>query len=233
MKKRSITEIPKEFFWNKKIETNELIINLILNFYMKKTLTLMLVLATISFAEAQESETKDRPFRIEAEPSAFIAHGYSLLASYGVNEDRSMSVGLYTLALDIPDFLKTKMFDSVATDDKLRMTFELAGSFRYKIPLFKNMESNPYVGIFIGYQTYKHTDFVSNNETKISNLFLTPQVGYEFYFFRQMLYFNPSFRLVYEFGKNSDYSNPLNLNDAGPEIKDWVWLPSFSIGIRL
>lgn len=226
-------EIPKEYFWNKKNATNKLIITLIKTFYMKLILTLLSSLTILAFSFAQEGEVKDRPFRIEAEPSAFIAHGYSLLASYGVNEDRSMSVGLYTLALDIPDFLKTKMFDSVATDDKLRMTFELAGTFRYKIPVFKNMESNPYVGIFIGYQTYKHTDFVTNDVTKISNIFLTPQVGYEFYFFRQMLYFNPSFRLVYEFGKNSDYSNPLNLTDAGPEIKDWVWLPSFSLGIRL
>lgn len=184
---------------------------------------------------AQDSgEKKDRAFRIEIEPTAFLSKGYSILGSYGVTKDRNLSVGLYTLGLEMPDFLKTQLFDGIDEADHLRMTFELAATVRYKIPLFKNVESNPYVGLFFGYQSYRHTDVITTLPiTTISNLFLTPQVGYELYVFRQMLYLNPSFRVVYEFGKKSDYNNPLDANDAGPTIKDWLWLPSIAIGVRI
>lgn len=184
---------------------------------------------------AQDNDAKkDRAIRLEIEPTAFISKGFSLLGSYGVTKDRNLSVGLYTLNVEMPDFLKTKFFDGIDESDNLRMNFEIAATVRYKIPLFKNVESNPYVGLFVGYQTFRHSmDFSGAPVTNISNMFLTPQVGYELYVFRQMLYLNPSFRFVYEFGRATDYDNPLDATDVGPRIKDWLWLPTFAIGVRI
>lgn len=186
-------------------------------------------------SKTQETdEKKERAIRLEVEPTAYLSKGWSLLGSYGITEDRNLSLGLYTQALEIPNFLKTAMFDGIDEEDELRMTFQLAATVRYKIPVFKNVESNPYVGLFLGYQTYRHTDASTTQPvTHFTNMFLTPQVGYEIYVFRQMVYLNPSFRVVYEFGRDSDYSNPADPTDLGPRIKDWIWLPSFAIGVRL
>lgn len=202
-----------------------------------KKINALLLLALIAFpivTSAQDGEIKDRPWRLEIEPVSYFSPGWSFLASYGVTKDRNLHVGLYTIGVKMPGFLKTAMFDDIDADDPLRMNFQLAASVRYKIPVFKETESNPYIGTFLGWQTYNHKDISNNNqETNFSNMFITPHVGYEIYVYKQILYLNPSFRVVYEFNRNSDYNNPSDPSDLGPRIKDWLWLPSFSIGLRL
>ncbi len=174
----------------------------------------------------------NKPFRIELEPTSYIAKGWSLFCSYGINEKRNLHLGLYTIASTLPSELNERMFSNVSEEDEIRLTFELATSVRYKIPYNLKGETNPYIGLFFGWETFRHTLGTNQEETKLSNFFLTPQIGCEIYIFRQMIYLNPSVRLVYEFGKKSDYSSA-NPRDSGPEIHDWLWLPSFSIGIRL
>lgn len=198
---------------------------------MKKIIAISIIFLTISTTGYAQKE--DHPFRIEMEPTSYIAKGWSLLGSYGVNENRNLHIGLYTIASTLPSGLNEAMFKNVLKDDELRLTFELASSIRYKIPYFLNTESNPYIGLFFGWETFRHTSSVNNKVTHMSNFFLTPQIGYEIYIYRQKIYLNPSVRIVYEFGINSDYDNPLNQDDIGPRINDWLWLPSFSIGIRL
>jgi hypothetical protein len=203
---------------------------------MKKigTFLLLALLAFPVLTNAQDGETKDKPWRLEIEPVSYFSPGWSFLASYAVTKDRNLQVGLYTIGINMPGFLKTAMFDNIDADDPLRLTFQLATSFRYKIPVFKNTESNPYVGAFFGWQTYNHKDISNNNlETNFSNMFVTPHIGYEIYVYKEIVYLNPAFRVVYEFNRDSDYNNPLDANDPGPRIKDWLWLPSFSVGLRL
>jgi hypothetical protein len=174
-----------------------------------------------------------KPFRIEIEPTSYIASGWSLLGSYGITKDRNLHVGIYTLASTLPSGLNVKMFHNVTRDDKIRLNFELATSIRYKIPYNLKGNSDPYIGLFFGWETFTHTNNVSQTETKLSNYFLTPQIGYEIYIYRQMIYLNPSIRVVYEFGKKSNYIAPQDAPDVEPEISNWLWLPSFSVGIRL
>lgn len=195
---------------------------------------ILLIISTQSYSQIDSVSDKiDRPFRIELEPSSYIVKGWSLLGSYGITKDRNLHVGLYTMASVLPPGFNISMFNNATREDEIRLTFELASTFRYKIPYALNNESNPYIGLFFGWETFRHTNANNGDITKMSNFFLTPQIGYEIYIFRQMVYLNPSVRVVYEFGRESDYNNPQNPDDVGPIIQNWLWLPSFSIGVRL
>lgn len=203
---------------------------------MKKHFSLLLftVISVLVFSQTETTvDAYQKPFRIAIEPTNFVAQGFSLFASYGITKDRNLHVGLYTLKSTLPDFLKTKIFNNVTSEDKIKLTFELATTFRYKIPYNLKGESNPYIGVFVGWEKFEHTDATTQQLTSMSNFFITPQIGYEIYIFRQMIYLDPGVRLVYEFGRKSDYSNPSDTGDPGPEITNFVFLPSIAIGIRL
>jgi hypothetical protein len=203
---------------------------------MKKLVLFILVSAMISQTFARPDTTlsiMDRPFRLEIEPTSYIAKGWSVFYSYGITKDRNLHIGLYTMASTLPSGLNERMFRNVTSEDKIRLKFEIATSIRYKISYNMKGESNPYVGLFFGWEKFEHTNNSSQIQTKLSNYFLTPQIGYEIYIFHQQFYLNPSIRLVYEFGKKSDYVIPQDAPDTEPEISNWLWLPSFSIGLRL
>lgn len=194
---------------------------------------LMIILGTSLFAQDTTSKlSQDKPFRIEAEPTSYIAKGWSVLATYGLPKTRNAHFGVYTLASTLPSGLNERMFRNASADDEIRLSFEVAAVARYKIPYFVNTESNPYIGLFFGWETFEYR-MKNGYNFNMSNYFLTPQVGYEIYVYDQRLYLNPSVRVVYEFGKESDYVNAADPNDNGPMILDWLWLPSFSIGYRL
>ncbi len=179
------------------------------------------------------SEKADHPFRIEIEPTSYIAKGWSLLGSYGIDKERDLSVGLYTIASTLPSGLNRTMFWNVEEEDEIRLTFEAAATLRYKIPYFLNTESNPYIGLFFGWEAFTHTHATTAQVTNLSNFFLTPQVGYEIYVFKERFYLNPSVRIVYEFGRQTDFDNLGDITNSGPVIRSFVWLPSFSLGVRL
>lgn len=205
---------------------------------MKKEWLICILFSGVVFQGTGQTDTlmaakKDRPFRIETEPTSFVAKGWSFFGSYGIIKSRNLHLGLYSIASTLPSGINDRMFTNVTSADKIRLTFETAASVRYKIPYFLNTESNPYIGLFFGWETFQHTNNSTGLKTKMSNFFLTPQVGYEIYVFRQMLYLNPSVRVVYEFGVESDYVNILDPADEGPRILNWLWLPSVSIGVRL
>ncbi len=203
---------------------------------MKKIVLSIFVSSIVTLAFSRPDTTflkKDRPFRIEAEPTSYIAKGWSVFGSYGLTKSRNLHVGLYTLSSTLPSGLNERMFHNVSSEDEIRLTFEIASSIRYKIPYNMKGESNPYIGLFFGWETFRHTNSEDQAETILSNYFLTPQIGYEIYIYRQMIYLNPSIRVVYEFGKKSNYKNLQDIFVTGPEISNWLWLPSFSIGIRL
>jgi hypothetical protein len=201
-----------------------------------KFLTLLcLIFSIVGFGQNENStvEKKDHPFRIEIEPTSYIAKGWSILGSYAVDKERNLSFGLYSIASTLPSGLNRTMFWNVEEEDEIRLTFEAAATMRYKIPYFLNTQSNPYIGLFFGWEAFKHTHATNNNVTNLSNFFLTPQVGYEIYVFKERLYLNPSVRIVYEFGRKSDFDNLGDITNSGPIIRSFVWLPSFSLGVRL
>ncbi|MFT5820920.1 MAG: hypothetical protein ACI8ZM_002168 [Crocinitomix sp.] len=204
---------------------------------MKRLFFTLICITFSAFGFGQDenppAEKADHPFRIELEPSSYIAKGWSLLGSYGIDKERNLSVGLYTIASTLPSGLNRTMFWNVEEEDKIRLSFEAAATLRYKIPYFLNTQSNPYIGLFFGWETFTHTHATNTNVTNLSNFFLTPQVGYEIYILKERLYLNPSVRIVYEFGRESDFDNLGDITNSGPIIRSFVWLPSFSIGVRL
>lgn len=175
-------------------------------------------------ASAQDSTKVPGAWRVELEPAAFIGKGYSLMVSHTIEKSRSFSLGLYTFKINLPEKMETRVFENISDSTDILLKFELALVSRYKFNLPKR-PGGPWVGTFIGWESFDITH-PSMSKLTLSNWFVTPQAGYEFYFFRSLLYINPSLRFVYEMGKKSS-------NDLRPEhIKDFVFLPSVSFGLH-
>ena len=188
--------------------------------------SLLFILTTESFAQdAERDSIKDRDWRIEIEPASFFLRGYNLQVSRNLTKNNRLNVGLYTLAVDIPTGLKADMFNNVPDEADVRMGFELAVVARYKLKLVEK-ESNPYVGVIIGWE-YFDISQDSLEDVRITTMVATPYVGYELYFFKQMLYLNPQIRAVFYFAHKNDH--PLRTE----EMRTVFMLPVIALGIRL
>lgn len=198
-----------------------------------KTKLIFFTLFACSFTtilQAQEDEeVKDRNFRIEVEPASFIYRGVAASVMYALTEDNNFSLGLFGASLDIPDFTRPNMFNNVGDSDtsKARLGFQIALMARYKIPVFKKWESNPYIGFIGGWEYFDIEQPATTGKVRLSTFVLTPYLGYEFYYFKQMLYVNPQIRTVFYAGKKTD-------DASRPEsLKKFLLLPQVSLGIRL
>jgi len=197
---------------------------------MKLKHSLLICLSVLStFAFSQDDEVKDRNFRIEIEPASFIYRGFAGSVMYALTEDNNFSIGLFGASLDIPDFTRPNMFDNVGNSDtsKARLGFQAALMARYKIPVFKKFESNPYVGFIGGWEYFDIEQPSFTEKLRLTTFVITPYIGYEIYYFKQMLYVNPQLRSVFYAGKKtSDASRP-------EALKKFLLLPQISLGIRL
>lgn len=198
---------------------------------MKRLILLsgFLVLFLITFSSnafCQKGDSlKDRDWRIEVEPASFVFHGFNLHISRNITMDNKLNVGLYFLSLDIPEKVHKGMFNNLNDTVDVRLGFEAAIITRYKFNLWKNHETNPYIGLITGWEYFDITQ-PSVSKLRIATGVVTPFAGYEIYFFRQMLFVNPQLRGVI-------YIAPKN-NRAGVEsIKPFFLLPAVSVGIRL
>lgn len=186
--------------------------------------SLLLQITTTHLFAQSDSAKVAGPWRVEIEPTAFIGKGYSIFASRAVCAKRNLSLGLYFFSVELPTKLNSRVFDNVDDSSTVRLSYEFAASARYHFPL-KGKVSGPYVGLFLGYETFRITR-PNRAELNLSNMFCTPQLGYEFYYYKSLLYINPSVRTVFEFSKKTDNAARLE------EIKDFVLLPSLSFGVR-
>lgn len=197
---------------------------------IQKTL-LCLTLITVSFwsisQDDSNTDVKDRDFRIEIEPSSFILKGVAGSVSYNLTQDNNLNMGLYAATTDVPYFLGQNMFDGIGDTTSNRLAFQIALMTRYRLRLFKDWESNPYVGLITGWEYFNLQQPSDPNPIRISTFLLTPYVGYEFYFFKQMLYINPQVRGVFYLGAKSD-------TPSRPEGLKWgLILPQISLGVRI
>jgi hypothetical protein len=163
-------------------------------------------------------------WRVEVEPTAFVGRGFSILGSRTVTQKGNLSLGIYSFATTLPTSVNSKIFQNVDDTADIRLTFEVAATGRYIFPL-PGRASGPYVGLFLGWETFK-INRPGRAELITTNMFATPQIGYEFYYFKKMLYVNPCLRTVFEFSKGSNNSARIE------EIKDFIFLPSVSLGVR-
>lgn len=175
--------------------------------------------------EVSDVAVKDRDWGVEIEPSGFIFRGYGIQVTRNITKDNQLNIGLYSAALAIPDWAKEGIFHNVTKETDVRLGFELALVARYKFKIGKK-ESNPYVG-FIGGWEYFDISKPLLDDVRITTIVATPLIGYEIYFFKQMLYINPQLRGVFYVAPQS------NAPDRSEAIRPFFALPTLSLGIKL
>lgn len=178
------------------------------------------------YAQEITKPREDKNFRLEIEPSSFALRGFAGSLTYNITKYDDINVGLYLATLDIPKLIQTRMFDNIGDTADVRLGFEAALMFRFKLNMFKKMESNPYVGMIVGWEYFDIKQ--PNMETlTIKTGIATPYVGYELYVYKQILYVNPQLRSVFYFNPDkSDITRSENLVDC-------YLLPQIALGIRL
>ncbi len=189
-------------------------------------LFLFFILGLSAFKSSAQDQTKK--FRIEIEPAAFTLRGVSGSILYNVSKTPNLSLGLFGASVDVPLFTRANMFENVGGDTSdVRLGFQIALMARYNLKLFKEMESNPYIGLIAGWEYFDIKQPYHPDPVRLTTYVFTPYIGYEFYFYKQMLFLNPQLRGVLYLGAQSDAP-------ARKEaLSSFLFLPQVSIGIRL
>jgi hypothetical protein len=183
-----------------------------------------LAFSSTGFSQESKSDSiKDRDWRIEVEPTSFVFRGFNLHVSRNITKHNNLNIGLYFLALDIPQKALPGMFHHVPNDADVRLGFEAAVVVRYYVPMGGLY---PYVGIIAGWEYFdiSHSALPS---VRISTGVITPFIGHEIDFFKRRVFVNPQLRGVFYIGPKTDPS-------TRPEaMEPFFILPALSIGVRL
>ena len=197
---------------------------------MKTNLSLLiksiLIINTLIISSAfGQVNVDDNRLKIETEPFLIFNKGLSLNVMYNLTKNNNFGIGIYLFASDVPNILANNMINNFTDSSSMRVADEFSINLRYRIKLGKNIESNPYVGIILGWESLDLQRSGYSNMT-ISTFFATPHIGYEFYVYKKMFYLNPQLRMAFYLGdKSSDKTRPESLNT-------YLLLPSLSIGVR-
>lgn len=168
----------------------------------------------------------ENKLRIEFEPGLFFNNGRSLNAMYNFTDNTNFTAGIYLMASDVPEEFHSNMFDNVVESTHIRASVEYAFTFRYRFNLAKNLESDPYLGLILGWEEINLAAPGMDN-LKYTTFLITPHIGYELYLYKKMLYLNTQIRSVFYVGaKKSDESRPETIRSY------WI-LPSIGIGLRI
>ena len=197
---------------------------------MKRNLSLLiksiLIINTLLISSAfGQVNVDDNRLKIETEPFLIFNKGLSLNVMYNLTKNNNFGIGIYLFASDVPNILANNMINNFTDSSSMRVADEFSINLRYRIKLGKNIESNPYVGIILGWESLDLQRSGYSNMT-ISTFFATPHIGYEFYVYKKMFYLNPQLRMAFYLGdKSSDKTRPESLNT-------YLLLPSLSMGVR-
>ena len=197
---------------------------------MKRNLCLLiksiLIINTLLISSAfGQVNVDDNRLKIETEPFLIFNKGLSLNVMYNLTKNNNFGIGIYLFASDVPNILANNMINNFTDSSSMRVADEFSINLRYRIKLGKNIESNPYVGIILGWESLDLQRSGYSNMT-ISTFFATPHIGYEFYVYKKMFYLNPQLRMAFYLGdKSSDKTRPESLNT-------YLLLPSLSMGVR-
>lgn len=196
---------------------------------MKSTIyiALVLIFSASNYSYCQnDTPNKERNWQIEVEPSAFILKGFSLQIGRYFTKSKNLNLSFYSVASDVPETLKKNIFTNTDSEDNLRIGMQFALNTRYKFNVFKERESNPYVGVITGWEYFNLTNPIKQ-DLRVDVLLLTPYVGAEIYFYKNMLYVNPQIRLV-------TYLSPkFSIADRVETLNNLFILPQVSLGVRL
>ena len=197
---------------------------------MKTNLSLLiksiLIINTLLISSAfGQVNVDDNRLKIETEPFLIFNKGLSLNVMYNLTKNNNFGIGIYLFASDVPSILANNMVNNFTDSSSMRVADEFSINLRYRIKLGKNIESNPYGGIILGWESLDLQRSGYSNMT-ISTFFATPHIGYEFYVYKKMFYLNPQLRMAFYLGdKSSDKTRPESLNT-------YLLLPSLSMGVR-
>ena len=201
-----------------------------MRFFNNKVLTFsFLLIQFINPFYSQENEFKlsDKKFRLEIEPASFFLRGAAASLSYVLDKKKNCNLGIYLLSIDVPDFSKKGIFENVNDDTDVRIGFEFAVIGKYKLNLFKNKESNPYIGFICGWEYFDIKQPYDTESFRISTWIFTPYLSHEIYIYNQMVYINPQLRGVLYFGTKHELPN------RDEQLTNSYLLPQLSIGVRL
>lgn len=194
----------------------------------RRQLYLLVLLFMFSISTKLVGQEVDRRFKIEIEPASFALKGISGSVLYQPISEKNFSLGLFAASVDVPVFTRANMFENVGGDTSdVRLGFQIALMARYNLKLFKEKESNPYVGLIAGWEYFDISQPYNPNPVRLTTYVLTPYLGYEFYFYKQMLFLNPQLRGVVYLGAKSD--SPTRTE----KLSSFLFLPQISVGIRL
>lgn len=198
-------------------------------FYFKSLVLISALCFTNIGIAQEETEEKDRDLKIEIEPASFFLRGAAGSVSYNITKDNNFALGAYAASVDVPVFPRARMFDNTVGEDTsdVRLGFQIALMARYRINVFKDLQSNPYVGLIAGWEYFDVTQPSTTGPVRLKTWLVTPYVGYEFYVLKKMLYINPQIRSVIYFGKGTD--NPARSERIG----NFLLLPQISLGVRI
>ena len=193
-----------------------------LSLFIKSILISNILLISSAFGQVN---VDDNRLKIETEPFLIFNKGLSLNVMYNLTKNNNFGIGIYLFASDVPNILANNMIKNFTDSSSMRVADEFSINLRYRIKLGKNIESNPYVGIILGWESLDLQRSGYSNIT-ISTFFATPHIGYEFYVYKKMFYLNPQLRMAFYLGdKSSDKTRPESLNT-------YLLLPSLSMGVR-
>ena len=197
---------------------------------MKRNLCLLiksiLIINTLLISSAfGQVNVDDNRLKIETEPFLIFNKGLSLNVMYNLTKNNNFGIGIYLFASDVPNILANNMIKNFTDSSSMRVADEFSLNLRYRIKLGKNIESNPYVGIILGWESL-NLQRTGYSDITLSTFFATPHIGYEFYVYKKMLYLNPQIRMAFYLGdKSTDETRPETL-------KTYLLLPSLSMGVR-
>ena len=197
---------------------------------MKTNLSLLiksiLIINTLIISSAfGQVNVDDNRLKIETEPFLIFNKGLSLNVMYNLTKNNNFGIGIYLFASDVPNILANNMIKNFTDSSSMRVADEFSLNLRYRIKLGKNIESNPYVGIILGWESL-NLQRTGYSDITLSTFFATPHIGYEFYVYKKMLYLNPQIRMAFYLGdKSTDETRPETL-------KTYLLLPSLSMGVR-
>ncbi len=197
---------------------------------MKTNLCLLiksiLIINTLIISSAfGQVNVDDNRLKIETEPFLIFNKGLSLNVMYNLTKNNNFGIGIYLFASDVPNILANNMIKNFTDSSSMRVADEFSLNLRYRIKLGKNIESNPYVGIILGWESL-NLQRTGYSDITLSTFFATPHIGYEFYVYKKMLYLNPQIRMAFYLGdKSTDETRPETL-------KTYLLLPSLSMGLR-
>ena len=188
---------------------------------LSKTLILLFsFLLCIGQVLAQETKRSNKKYRLSltAEPLNFAFKGYSFWL--GLSNKR-MAIGLTTFSSYSTNHV---LFE---TNEALDIKLQNGTALWTRYFFLPRKKHKPFAGFLIGDEVWRVRKINDDTQTNLlRNMFLTPQVGYEFNLWKDKLIINPNLRFILPFNKRGEEE----IDGIKYPLKSFGIIPAFDIG---